>query len=212
MVALSTVVAAVGLIRGDVAIVIGAMLIAPLLGPNVALGLACTLGDGSLARRSLKAIAVGLLVAAALSVLLGAVVGVDPEAPEIVPRTDVGFTSIVVALAAGAAGSLAFTRGVPAVVVGVMVAVALLPPLVVAGLLAGAGHGRLALGALILLVVNVTCVNLATVATFLLQKVRPRTWWEVERAKRATVVAVTTWILMLLVLVALILLRDLGVA
>lgn len=176
------------------------------------LGLACTLGDGGLARRSLRAIAIGLLIAAALSLLLGAVVGVDPEAPEIVSRTDVGFTSIVVALAAGAAGSLAFTSGVPAVVVWVMVAVALLPPLVVAGLLAGSGHGRLALGALILLVVNVTCVNLAAVATFLLQKVRPRTWWEVERAMRATVIAVTTWVLMLFLLVGLIVLRRLGVA
>ncbi len=211
MTALSTIVAAVGLLHGDVAIIIGAMVIAPLLGPNIALSLACTLGDGGLARRSLTAIAVGLLIAAGLSLLLGAVAGVDPRIPEIAARTDVGFTSIVVALAAGAAGSLAFTRGVPAVVVGVMVAVALLPPLVVAGLLAGAGQERLALGALILLVTNVTCVNLAAVATFLVQKVRPRTWWEAERAKRATVLAVASWLVMLLVLVGLMVLRRLGI-
>jgi hypothetical protein len=52
MVALSTVVAAVGLLRGDVAIIIGAIVIAQLQGPNVALSLACTLGDPVLARRS----------------------------------------------------------------------------------------------------------------------------------------------------------------
>ena len=60
MVALSTVVAAVGLIRGDVAIIIGAMVIAPLLGPNVALSLAATLGDLHLAKRSFRAMGVGL--------------------------------------------------------------------------------------------------------------------------------------------------------
>jgi uncharacterized hydrophobic protein (TIGR00341 family) len=200
MVALSAVVAAVGLIRGDVAIIIGAMVIAPLLGPNVAVSLACTLGDLDLARRSLKTIGVGLAIAAAVSLALGAVLQFDPAAPALASRTQAGVGDIALALAAGAAGSLAFTSGVPAVLVGVMVAVALLPPLVTAGLLAGGGHGERALGAVALLVTNLTCVNLAAVATFLLQKVRPRTWWEAERAKRATRIAVTTWILMLLVL------------
>ncbi|MCB9898641.1 MAG: DUF389 domain-containing protein, partial [Planctomycetes bacterium] len=112
-------------------------------------------------------------------------------------------SDIALALAAGAAGSLAFTSGVSGVVVGVMVAVALLPPLVVAGLLAGSGHWTLAARALVLLLTNVTCVNLAAVATFILRKVRPRTWWEGERAKKATRIAVTTWIVMLGVLLAL---------
>lgn len=206
MVALSTVVAAVGLIRGDVAIIIGAMVIAPLLGPNIALSLASTLGDVDLARRSLKAIAVGVGIAALASVLMGVILDVDPSAPELVSRTDAGLGDIVLALSAGAAGSLAFTSGVPAVVVGVMVAVALLPPLVAAGLLAGAGHGALALGAMILVFTNVACVNLAAVATFLVQRVRPRTWWEGERAKRATRIAVVTWLVLVAGLAALILL------
>ena len=205
MVALSTVVAAIGLVRGDVAIVIGAMVIAPLLGPNVALSLASTLGDPDLARRSLKATGVGVGIAAALSFLLGAVLTVDPSAPALALRTRAEVGDIVLALAAGAAGALAFTSGGPAVVVGVMVSVALLPPLVVAGLLAGAGYWAPTVGALMLSLTNVTCINLAAVATFLLQKVRPRTWWEAEPAKRATRLAVTTWIAMLVVLRILIL-------
>lgn len=204
MVALSTVVAAVGLVRGDVAIIVGAMVIAPLLGPNVALALACTLGDLDLARRSLRAIAVGVATALAASAAFGAVLGVDPLAPELAARTTAGLGDIVLALAAGAAGSLAFTSGVPAVLVGVMVAVALLPPLVAAGLLAGAGYGRPALGALALVATNVACVNLAAVATFLVQRVRPRTWWEADRARRATRIAVASWLLLLAVLAGLI--------
>lgn len=208
MVALSTVVAAVGLTRGDVAIVIGAMVIAPLLGPNVALSLAATLGDTGLARRSLKAIAAGLATAGALALLLGALFGADPSVPEIASRTHAQVGDIALALAAGAAGALAFTSAVPGVVVGVMVAVALLPPLVVAGLLAGAGHYRVATGAMILLLTNVTCINLAAIATFLLQKIRPRTWWEADRAKKATRLAVITWIVLLAVLLTLILLGQ----
>jgi uncharacterized hydrophobic protein (TIGR00341 family) len=210
MVALSTVVAAIGLIRGDVAIVIGAMVIAPLLGPVVALSLACTLGDLQLVKRSLKAIGAGMAIAAALSLLLGIVLTVDQSAPGIASRTQPGIGDLILALAAGAAGSLAFTSGVPTVVVGVMVAVALLPPLVVGGLLAGAGFGTPAAGAFALLLTNVTCVNLAAVATFLIQKVRPRTWWEEDRARRATRRAVATWIIMLVVLIVLTFLRHVG--
>ena len=210
MVALSTVVAAVGLTRGDVAIVIGAMVIAPLLGPNVALALAATLADPALARRSLRAIGAGVAVAAALAVTFGAVFGVDPAGAQIVARTRAGASDVLLALAAGTAGSLAFTSGVSAVVVGVMVAVALLPPLVVAGLLVGAGDVRLAVGALVLLATNITCVNLAAVATFLVQRVRPRTWWQAERARRASRLAVLVWVAMLLALLALMFLAPTG--
>lgn len=204
-VALSTIVAAAGLMRGDIAVLIGAMVIAPLLGPNVALTLAATLGDGRLAAHAAKAIGVGVGSVLLLSVLIGAALGVDPEIPELAARTRVGLSDVAIALAAGSAGSLAYTTGLPAAVIGVMVAVALLPPLVATGLLAGSGYGRPALGALGLVVVNVTCLNLAAVGTFLAQKVRPRTWWEAEKAKRATRIAVVSWLAMLLVLVAAIL-------
>jgi uncharacterized hydrophobic protein (TIGR00341 family) len=206
MVVLSTLVAAVGLVRGDVAIIIGAMVIAPLLGPNVALSLASTLGDVELARRSFRTLAIGMTVAGALAFVLGLVIPIDAHAPQIAARASANVADLALALAAGAAGALAFTSGVSAVVVGVMVAVALLPPLVTAGLLAGSGHWRGTAGALTLLLANITCVNLAAVATFLAQQVRPRTWWEANRARRATRLAVTTWLVMLVLLAGLILL------
>jgi uncharacterized membrane protein len=78
-----------------------------------------------------------------------------------------------------------------------MVAVALVPPLVVAGLLLGNGQLSLASKALLLTGANVICVNLAGIATFLLQGVRPRTWGEVERAKAGTRKATLIWTLLL---------------
>jgi uncharacterized hydrophobic protein (TIGR00341 family) len=201
-VVLSTVVAAVGLLRDNVAVIIGAMVIAPLLGPNVALALASTLGDLSLVRRSIATLLTGIATAAVLSLGIGWVATVDSQTPEIFARTQVNAGDLVLALAAGSAGALAFTTGIPAAVIGVMVAVALLPPLVVAGLLIGAGEANLAGGALMLFVSNVACVNLAGVATFLLQKIRPRSWWEAEAAERASRIALALWITTVLVLLA----------
>lgn len=129
---------------------------------------------------------------------------INPGAPEIVARTDVGYGNIVLALAAGAAGSLAFTTGVPAVLVGVMVAVALLPPLTTAGMLAGDGHWFQAGNALLLLIANIASVNLAAMATFVIQRIQPRTWWEAERAKKAQWIAIATWALTLIVLAVII--------
>ena len=198
---LATVVAAAGLIRGDVAVIIGAMVIAPLLGPNVALALGSTLGDPELVRRALRAILWGLAVAFGLSLLMGLVFPVGPAVPELARRTRVGLSDLALALAAGSAGSLAYTTGLPTAVIGVMVAVALLPPLVVTGLMVGAGEMGMALGAAMLVVTNVTAVNLAGVATFLAQKIRPRSWWEAERARKATRMALVIWLGMLALLV-----------
>ncbi|MBN1510548.1 MAG: TIGR00341 family protein [Phycisphaerae bacterium] len=204
-VVLSTVVAAIGLIRGNVAVIIGAMVIAPLLGPNMTLAVATTLGDPKLARNALRVNAIGLLLALLLAILIGVAVPVDPSVQEIADRTKVGLSDVVLALAAGSAGALAFTTGLSAAVVGVMVAVALLPPLATVGLLLGSGHPQLALGALLLTLTNIVCVNLAGVATFLWQRVNPRHWWEADRAKRMVRVAGAIWLALLALLVALIL-------
>jgi len=95
---------------------------------------------------------------------------------------------------------LAFTRGVPATIVGVMVAVALLPPLAAFGLLIGAGYLSLAFGAMILTLTNLICINLAGIITFLIQGVRPRTWWEAEKAKKASRTAIAIWFVLLVIL------------
>lgn len=87
-----------------------------------------------------------------------------------------------------------------AAVIGVMVAVALLPPLVTAGLLVGSFQWTPAFYAFLLLFTNIICVNLAGVATFLFQGVRPRTWFETSRAKRANKIALTIWVSLLMVL------------
>jgi uncharacterized hydrophobic protein (TIGR00341 family) len=210
MVVLATVVAAIGLRHNSVTIIIGAMVIAPLLGPNVALALGTALGDLPLLRRALLTALAGIATAMALSAIIGVLLHVDPASSEMASRTRVGLGDIVLGLASGCAGVLAFTSGVSATLIGVMVAVALLPPLVTFGLLLGDGYPVLAMGAMSLFLLNLICVNLAGVTTFLVQGIRPATWWEKDRAVKATRVAIGLWVLLLAALVGMVLLLRRG--
>jgi uncharacterized hydrophobic protein (TIGR00341 family) len=207
---LASLVAAIGLVRDNVVIIIGAMVIAPLLGPNVALSFATTLADVDLARRAIKTNAVGILAALILAILLGFVLEFDPNASRIVSGTEVSLGDMILALAAGSAAALSFTTGVLSALIGVMVAVALLPPIVILGMLIGAGQWDMALGALLLLLTNLICVNLSGVVTFLARGLRPLTWWDAKRAKKATRKAIGIWTFLLLILVIIILLSQKG--
>jgi len=200
MVILSTIVAALGILRDNTAVVIGAMVIAPLLGPNVGLALSTALADLKLGRLSFLTNITGLLAALAISVALGIFMDVDQNLYQIASRTELHLSDIALALASGAAGVLAYTVGMSAAVIGVMVAVALLPPLVVTGLLAGDMQWELAFFSFILLLTNVICVNLAAVATFITQGVRPRKWYEAEQAKKTNKIALSIWISLTIVL------------
>lgn len=202
MVALSALVAALGVINNSTAVVIGAMVIAPLLGPNLALSLATALGDARLAAHAVRANVAGGALAFAESVIIGLVVPVNPGVYQVMTRLGIHPGEVILALASGCAGALAFTTGAPAALIGVMVAVALLPPLVTCGLLIGAGHFRLAMGPFQLTAVNVICVNLAGVITFVAQGIRPHRWWEADRARRAVWVAVALWSITLALLLA----------
>ncbi|MFO7800464.1 TIGR00341 family protein [Rhodohalobacter sp.] len=193
LIALSCVVAANGLIRDSGAMVIGAMVIAPILGPNVGLSLATTLGDKVLMVQSLKSIIYGFSLGMILSIMMGFMIQVDPEVYEISSRTIVSFADIALGLAAGVAGCLSFTRGISAAVIGVMVAVALLPPMVATGLLIGSGMFDLAFGAGILTITYIICVNLAGVVTFLLQGIQPKSFRERREGEELSRYAIIIW-------------------
>lgn len=203
MCALSALVAVIGLTRDSVAIVIGAMVIAPLLGPNIGLALAIALADATLALRSLRSLAAGFGLALTVAVAAGLLLHTTPGTSEMAARTAVGWGDILLAVAAGAAGGLTYTTGVPNALVGVMVAVALLPAWVTFGMLLGAGHPQPALGALLLTAINLICLNLAGVATFLVQGVRPARWWAARKARRMSLIAITAWSVLLIILIIL---------
>lgn len=208
LVALSTIVAAAGIVRDDVAIIVGAMVIAPLIGPNIALALGATLGDTSLLWKASKINLLGLAVSLVLSVGIGASVDFSPATDQIAARTEVDLGVMAVALSAGVAGALSVTRGVSAALIGVMVAVALLPPIVALGMLIGAQYWLPAYGVGLLLLVNITSINLGAIVTFIAQGVRPTTWYEAEEAKKSTRLALAIWIVVLAALIVAIVLAP----
>ncbi|MCW8943415.1 MAG: TIGR00341 family protein [Sedimenticola sp.] len=208
LVLLSTIVAAIGLIENNVAVVIGAMVIAPLLGPNLALSLGIALGDIPLVKESIKTLLVGTALAVLISIGVGYFWLTEPFSEELLARTVAGLDSAALALASGAAAALSLTTGLSSVLVGVMVAVALLPPAATAGLMLGYGDIQLAIGAALLLAVNIVCVNLASKLVFVVKGIYPRTWVEKEKAKRATVVYVIGWVVLLVILLLIIFARE----
>lgn len=208
LIILASIVASIGLLYNNVAVIIGSMVIAPLLSPSMALSVATTLADKKLAREALITSISGYLIAIIIGIIFGLFFTINPEASEILSRTDVNLLYIILAFASGIAGSLSFTKGISQALVGVIVAVALLPPLVTTGLLIGSFCWNQALGSFLLFSVNVVCINLSSVVTFLTQGITPKKWWEKEKAKQSIQKAIIIWTSMLLILALLILLYQ----
>ncbi len=208
LVCLSTVVASIGLIENNIAVVVGAMVIAPLLGPNIALAFAASLGDVRLIWRALKTGLAGIGLALLMSIATGALWPERLHSTEILARTDVGLAGVTLALASGAAAVLSLITGLSSTLVGVMVAVALLPPAATLGMMLGSGQYSHAAGAGLLLAVNVVCINLSAKLMFWYKGVKPRTWLERTKARQSLTISTLFWVVSLALLVTAIVLRH----
>lgn len=194
---LSALIAALGMRSGQVAIVVGAMVIAPLLSPTLALALSATVGSRTLGLKAFRTLAAGVVSVLVFTVLLGLLIDFDPRAPELYSRTIVHLADIALALASGMAGVLALNKGAGSSLVGVMIAVALVPPLSAGGLYFSHGEFELALRALFLFATNLVCINIAGVAAFLIQGLPPKRW-------RITATVMMVWGGLLLLFIAMI--------
>lgn len=206
---LSAIIGSVGLLRGNIAVIIGAMVIAPFLGPLTGVGLATVMGEFPLAKSSGLAAIVGIVLVITLAMITGMYSDVDLSImPEIALRADVRLEDVLIALAAGCAGALAITLAMPSAFVGVTVAAALLPPMLSFGLLLGGGYYTEAAGALLLVVANIVCIVTASLAVFMIQGVRPRRWKDAAEARGTVLRAAIILSSMLLIVSLAILLYD----
>jgi len=200
LVVLSAIVASIGLIRDDSVVLVGAMVIAPMLGPNVAMSFSICLGDFDLLFKALKANLLRICVAFLFSFILGFFIDLPSISHEILSRTVLHISDILLALSAGTAAALSYTTAIPEGFIGVMVAVALLPPLTASGLLLSSGHFKYGISAFGLFILNIVCINFATMITFFLQDIRPKKWWEQEKAKSALKKAFLLWSIILCIM------------
>lgn len=201
LVFLSTIVAAIGLIQNNVAVVIGAMVIAPLLGPNLALSLSTTLGQVNGILDALRTLVVGIAFALVISIVVSFFYPELVLTAELLSRTSVGIDGLALALASGAAAALSITTGVSSVLVGVMVAVALLPPTVTLGICLGIGAFPEAKGAAFLLVANIASVNLTAQLTMRFKGIKPREEDKQRTALLVFIIGILCWCTMIAYLI-----------
>jgi len=189
MILVATTVALVGLISNNVAVIIGAMLISPLMSPIASVSLNSVLGRKRQINQSLffavQMISSSIFLSAVLTFVaaLFMPIGITPE---IQIRTEVGPIVIVVAVMLGIAGGLAMLTSIPEIIVGVAIAVALVPPATVVGIGLGLGMMDIAFSSFLVLVSNVIGMIIGFKIIFLLKGISPRKYYEKQRAKEVT--------------------------
>ena len=174
MIALSAIIATFGLLMNSNAVIIGAMLVAPLFSPLLAISLSLIQGNVRLLRLALESTLQGVTLAIAVATLLPLIVPFTSLTAEIMARSQPTLFDLVVALASGAAGAYAVARAdVAAALPGVAIAAALVPPLGVIGIGLSMGELGVAGGATLLFATNLVAIALSGAITFLLLGFRP---------------------------------------
>jgi uncharacterized hydrophobic protein (TIGR00271 family) len=174
LIVLSSIIAALGLLLNSPAVVIGAMLVAPLMSPILAFSLAIVLGEVRLLRTSLESVFKGVMATIIVSILVGLISPLKEMTPEILARIQPTLLDLFIAMASGMAGAYALSRKeVSAALPGVAIAAALAPPLSVVGLGIAFGNMQAAGGALLLFITNIITISLAGVIIFTLLGIHP---------------------------------------
>ena len=170
MTVVSAVIATAGLLLDSPATVVGSMVIAPLIGPAMAASVGTVVDDSDLFRRGGRMQALG-----------------PSTIGQVRERLAPDFLSLAVALGAGVAGAISLTTGVSSALVGVMIAVALIPPAATVGVGIAYGLPSMALGSGVLVLVNMLSINLAALGVLWLSGYRPEDWFRQSEARAATV-------------------------
>lgn len=170
LISLSTIIAALGLLDDSAAVVIGAMLVAPLMTPLVGIGFALIQGNQRLMKTALKSVLLGFAVAFMIGATLGLLVNIlttYPVSSEMAARDKPGMLDLLVALFSGFAGAYAMSRpNLLSALPGVAIAAALVPPIATAGMAMTMGDTELGGGALLLFFTNIVAIVLGTAITF----------------------------------------------
>ena len=163
----SCLIATFGLLINSAAVIIGAMIIAPLMLPLRGLSFATLEGDATLLRSSAEAIALGTVMAVGCSLIIGLVIGLPQFGSEIWSRTQPTLIDLLIAIVAGGISGYAKIRPeMSDAIPGTAISVALMPPLCVVGLTLSQGRWEAALGASLLYLTNLIGINLACIVVY----------------------------------------------
>lgn len=173
MIVLSSILASIGLLQSSAAVIIGAMLVAPLMSPLMGFGVGLALGELDMMRKSALTVIQGVFMVLVVAMMVGLISAFPLPTPEMLARGEPTFLDMMVALASGVAGAFALARkDIPAALAGTAIAAALVPPICTTGLALALGDMDLMVGAGLLTIVNVICISIASAGTFALMGVR----------------------------------------
>ncbi|MYL15514.1 TIGR00341 family protein [Halorubrum terrestre] len=194
MTVISAVIATAGLLLDSPATVVGSMVIAPLIGPAMSAAIGTVVDDEALFRRGVRmqilGVAVAILAATLFAFALRSLAlvppGLDPlELAEVSERLAPNVLVLVVAVGAGIAGIVSLMTGVSATLVGVMIAVALIPPAAAVGIGIAFRIPQLVIGAGVIVAVNVLSINLSALVVLWYEGYRPQRWFREDEARAA---------------------------
>ncbi|MDA0674040.1 MAG: DUF389 domain-containing protein [Cyanobacteria bacterium] len=192
MLTLSSVISTLGLLAGSTATVIGAMIIAPLMGPIIGVAYAIAVANRRLIKRAGLTLVFGTLVAVVSATVICYMTGLRTLTEEIILRTEPTLIDLAVAMAAGAAGAFAKSRKhVADSFPGVAIAVALVPPLSVVGIGIALGNETVWMGATLLYITNLTGIIFSGILIFLWQE-----YGSLQRAKEGIIASVVMIVLL----------------
>ncbi|GAA0728904.1 DUF389 domain-containing protein [Sphingomonas japonica] len=161
MTLMSAGIAVLGLLLSSPAVIIGAMLISPLMGPIIGLGFGVALFDAVEIRRALTALALGTILAILFCAMVVLVSPLQTVTSELAARTRPNLFDLLVALFSGLAGAYAMIRGREGAIVGVAIATALMPPLATVGFGLATWNGTVFFGSLLLFFTNFMVIALS---------------------------------------------------
>ena len=187
-------IASLGLNVNSTAVIIGAMLISPLMGPIIGMGLAVGINDFELLKRSVKNYLVATLISVVTATVYFLLTPLNEAQSELLARTSPTLYDVLIALCGGAAGIVALScKGKGNVFPGVAIATALMPPLCTAGFGIATGNIYYFLGAFYLFFINTVFISLATYLGVRMMKFRQKQFINHEqyaKVKRYIVIAV----------------------
>ena len=183
---LSGIISTVGLLANSAATIIGAMIVAPLMGPIIAIAYSMAVGNQRLLKRSSFTLLTGIVLTVVTSIIIARIVGIKTFGPEIWGRVSPTLLDLAVALAAGAAGAYAKSRRhVADALPGVAIAVALVPPLSVIGIGIAIGSQSVTVGSSLLFLTNLIGIIFSGALVFLSQR-----YGSLERARQGLILSI----------------------
>ncbi len=167
-------IALLGLLSNSVAVVIGAMLISPLMGPIFSLGLSFAMGNLVLARKSGRIIAISVILTIAAAALFTLISPLKEATPEILARTRPNIYDLLVAIFAGAIGAIALCtrKNYLFTTTGIAIATAVIPPLSVVGYGIGTLQLGMATGGFLLFFTNLVAIVISSDIVFMMLRFR----------------------------------------